>query len=230
MDRRTFLKALAALGVSLPMPLDLLAASDQELDSAWRQARDLWELFEVGEGGVLSFANYENLDRADAYCLPWGAQLSVEEIGDCPPLQWKVSALYLEDLEAREWDEGEDRVVDSRSPYEIAESDWPAWFRSLQGLRRDEVIAELNAWLRDEPDWGWEEDYLPDRATGQGAAFEYFSEAESEVRKALRIRVIEGDRPGSNYIAAELHMCVEEANAIAVENGWTILFVREGAA
>jgi hypothetical protein len=105
-----------------------------------------------------------------------------------------------------------------------------AWFRGLQGQRRNEVHAELDAWLRDEPDWNWEDDYLPDRATGQGAAFEYFNEAESEVRKALKIRVIEGDRPGSNYIAAELHMSVEEANAIAEENGWTIRFVRESAA
>jgi len=230
MDRRTFLKALAALGVSLPMPLDLIAVSDSELDAAWRQARDVWGLFEVGEGGVLSFANYENLDRADAYCLPWAAQLSVEEIEHCPPLQWKVSALYLEDLEAREWDEDEKRAGDSRSPCEIAETDWPVWFRGLQGQRRDEVHAELDAWLREEPDWGWEEDYLPDRATGQGAAFEYFSDADSEVRKALRIRVIEGDRPGSNYISAELHMPVEEANAIAEESGWTIRFIEKGTA
>ena len=190
----------------------------------------MWGLFEVGEGGVLSFANYENLDRADAYCLPWAAQLCVEEIEHCPPLQWKVSALCLEDLEAREWDEDEKRAADSRSPYEIAETDWPSWFRDLRGHRRDEVIAELDAWLRDEPDWGWEEDYLPDQATGQGAAFEYFNDADSEVRKALRIRVIEGDRPGSNYIAAELHLPAEKANAIAEENGWTIRFIEEGTA
>jgi hypothetical protein len=100
----------------------------------------------------------------------------------------------------------------------------------LWGQRRDEVIAELDAWLREEPDWGWEDDYLPDRATGQGAAFEYFNEAGFEVRKALKIRVIEGDRPGSNYIAAELHMPFEEANVIAEEKGWTIRFVEESPA
>jgi len=131
---------------------------------------------------------------------------------------------------AREWDEDGERVADSRSLDEIAEADWPAWFRGLQGQRRAEVDAELDTWLRDAPDWNWEDDYLPDRATGQGAAFEYFNDAGFEVRNALKIHVIEGDRPGSNYIAAELHMPIEEANAIAVENGWTILFVREGAA
>jgi hypothetical protein len=230
MDRRTFLKALAALGVSLPMPLDLIAASDPELDAAWRQARDVWGLFEVGEGGVLSFANYENLDRADAYCLPWAARLSVEEIEHCQPLQWKVSELYLEDLEALEWDERENRVADSRSPYEIAETDWPTWFRGLQGQRRNEVHAELDAWLRDEPDWNWEDDYLPDRATGQGAAFKYFEDTDCAVLKALKIRLIDGDRPGSNYIGAHLEIPFTEANGIAAKNGWTIRFVREGVA
>jgi len=230
MDRRTFLKTLVALGASLPLPLDLFAASDREIDVSWRQARDVWDLFEVGEGGVLSFANYENLDRADAYCLPRADQLSVEDIECCQPLQWKVSALHLEDLEAREWDEDDERAADSRSLAQIAETDWPAWFRGLQGQRRDEVLAELDAWRHDEPDWDWEEDYLPDRATGQGAAFEYFNDAEFAVLEALKIRVVEGDRPGSNYIAAELHMPIEEANAIAEENGWTIRFVREGAA
>jgi hypothetical protein len=230
MDRRTFLKALVALGVSLPLPLDLLAASDREIDVSWKQARDVWGLFEVGEGGVLSFANYENLDRAEAYCLSRADELSVEEIEYCQPLQWKVSELYLEDLEAREWDEDDERAADPRPLDEIAETDWPAWFRSLQGQRRDEVLAELDAWLRDEPDWVWEEDYLPDRATGQGAAFEYFNDAESAVRKALKIRVVEGDRPGSNYIAAELLIPVEEANAIADEHDWTIRFVEDGGA
>lgn len=135
---------------------------------------------------MMSFANYGNLDRADAYCLPWAAQLSVEEIDHCPPLQWKVSALCLEDLEALEWDEREKMVADSRSPYEIAETDWPAWFRGLRGQRRDEVYAELEAWLRDEPDWGWEDDHLPDAATGQGAAFESFEETGSAVLEARR--------------------------------------------
>ena len=97
MDRRTFLKALLALGVSLPTPLDLLAASEQEIDATWNEARDVWGLFEVGEGGVLSFTNYEKLDRADAYCLPWAAQLTVEEIEYCSSLQWKVSELYLQE-------------------------------------------------------------------------------------------------------------------------------------
>jgi hypothetical protein len=112
----------------------------------------------------------------------------------------------------------------------IAQTDWPDWFRSLQGQSRDEVYAELDAWLFDEPDWVWEEDYLPDSATGQGAAFEYFNEADFAMLEALKIAVIEGDRPGSNYIAAELHMPVDEANAVAEHNGWAIRFVEEGEA
>jgi hypothetical protein len=46
---------------------------------------------------------------------------------------------------------------------------------------------------------------------------------------ALGVVIIEGEHPGSSYFAAELRIPVEEANAIAEENGWTIRFVREGA-
>jgi hypothetical protein len=179
---------------------------------------------------VLSFANYENLARADAYFLPWAVRSAWRRSSTVQPLQWKVSELCLEDLEALEWDERENKVADSRSPYEIAETDWPAWFRGLRGQRRDEVIAELDAWLREEPDWGWEDDYLPDRATGQGAAFKYFEDTDCAVLKALKIRLIDGDRPGSNYIGAHLEIPFTEANGIAAKNGWTIRFVREGVA
>lgn len=45
------------------MPLNLFAASDPQLDILWRHARYVWNLLEVGEGGVLYFAIYENPDR-----------------------------------------------------------------------------------------------------------------------------------------------------------------------
>jgi hypothetical protein len=316
MDRRTFLKTLVALGASLPLPLDLVLASDREINESWKKARDILNLFEVQEGGVLSFANYENLARGDAYFLSGAAEISVEDIEYCPPLQWKVSDLCLEDLEGRDWEgiaqanwaewfrdlqgqrrdtvladlddwlneepdwdeeadhlpnqgtasaESKDRhraaayglpeaakltvgEISRCCPLQwrvselylqelegcdwesIAQTDWANWFQSLHGQSRDEVYAELDAWLCDEPDWAWEEDYLPDSATGQGAAFGYFNDANFSMLDALKIEVVEGDRPGSNYVAAELHMPVDEANAVAENNGWAIRFVEEGEA
>jgi hypothetical protein len=51
MNRRTFLKTLMALGASLPLPLDLLAATESEIDATWKQVRDVWGLFEVNDHG-----------------------------------------------------------------------------------------------------------------------------------------------------------------------------------
>lgn len=59
MDRRTFLRALAALGVSLPMPLDLVAATEAEIDTTWKQVRDVWGLFEVDDYGTVFYSNFE---------------------------------------------------------------------------------------------------------------------------------------------------------------------------
>ena len=229
MNRRTFLKTLVALGASLPLPLDLLATSDRELDAAWQQARGVWDLFEVGPFGVLSFANYENLSRRDAYYLPWAEQLGVEDIERCQPLQWKVCQIYLEELEVRELDEREEPIIYPSSLEQTAKTEWPDWFQGLQGKRRDEVHAELDEWLADEPDWSCEDDYLPHWATGQGAAFQYFEADELGVQEALNIRLIDGDYPGHNYIGAHLEMPIVEANGIAERNGWPIRFVEEGA-
>ena len=44
MDRRTLLKTLVALGASLPLPVDLLAATESQIDTTWKQVRSVWGL------------------------------------------------------------------------------------------------------------------------------------------------------------------------------------------
>ncbi|AKU11262.1 hypothetical protein AzCIB_1357 [Azoarcus sp. CIB] len=46
---------------------------------------------------------------------------------------------------------------------------------------------------------------------------------------ALRTVIIEGDCPGSSYLAAELHLPMHEANQIAAGRGWAMRFIDEGA-
>lgn len=38
MDRRSFLKALTSFGASIALPLDLVTASDAEIDCAFRRS------------------------------------------------------------------------------------------------------------------------------------------------------------------------------------------------
>ena len=70
MDRRTFLKTLASLGASIALPLDVVAATEPEIDAAWATASRAWGLFEVSDYGTLSLANFEApKTRAEAYWL-----------------------------------------------------------------------------------------------------------------------------------------------------------------
>lgn len=42
MDRRTFLRTLVSLGASIALPVDLAAATQPEIDAAWKSATRAW--------------------------------------------------------------------------------------------------------------------------------------------------------------------------------------------
>mgnify|MGYP000352546035 FL=1 len=50
---------------------------------------------------------------------------------------------------------------------------------------------------------------------GQAAARAYFEDLPCAILKALGVRIIDGDVPGSTYRAAELLKGIDEANEIA---------------
>jgi hypothetical protein len=230
MNRRTFLKTLVALGASLPLPLDLLAATEPEIDATWERIRDVWGLFEVDDYGTLSYANFEEpRTRFDAYGIDDASELDAWDIARNPNLaqeaQWHYQAL----LEERVGDEDNDLSAEEIA--ELAESGWEDWLENCIPEERTELDRALNECLADSPDWsGYEGELLYTGATAQGGAYQYFLQRDIEDLDALGVVIIEGEHPGSSYYAAELRIPVEEANAIAEENGWTIRFVREGAA
>jgi hypothetical protein len=91
------------------------------------------------------------------------------------------------------------------------------------------VVPVIEQWFTEPPEFGgYEEDYLPSRSTGQDCAFFYFEELEECDPDDLGVRVIDGDRPGSNYRAAELVVDFDEANARAERLGVSIRFLRAG--
>ena len=71
----------------------------------------------------------------------------------------------------------------------------------------------------------WEEFDYP--ASGQDYAFRFFNMQDFAVAEALGVKVIEGDRPGSNYYAAELNIPIEEANVRAVGRRIPVRFKRQ---
>ena len=226
MNRRTFLKTLVALGASLPLPLDLLAATEAEIDAQWERVRDVWGLFEVDDYGTLSYANFEEpRTRFEAYDIKDASELDAYDIARNPSLAFAAQSHYQDLLQERLGNDSDEDFA------QLAESDWEEWLERCSPAERRELDRVLNELLADSPDWsGYEGELLYGGATAQGGAYQYFLQVDPDDLDALGVVIIEGDHPGSSYFAAELHFPVEEANAIAEENGWTIRFVKEGAA
>lgn len=221
MDRRTFLKTLAALGAAIPLPAAVLAeASSSAVDAAWTETTKTWRLFEVSEYGTLSFANFEEpktrLDAYDLYC-PDG--IDVDFIQSCSALESHVENLYLEALDKA----GDDLAASA----DRLGKGWVVWFEHATPKTKSMVVAEVEQWLDEPPNWNWESDYLYRTGTGQGAAYRYFLSEDAGILDTLSIVVVEGEHPGSSYYAAELKIGVHEANAIARDGGLDLRFVRE---
>lgn len=229
MNRRTFLKTLVALGASLPLPFDLLAATEAEIDVTWKRVRDVWGLFEVNDYGTLSYANFEEPQtRFDAYGIADASELEAWQIARNPNLAQEAQCHYQALLEERL---GSDSDLSEKDIAELAEYGWENWLESCSIEERLELDRVLNERLAESPVWsGYEGELLYKDATAQGGAYQYFLQRDIEDLDALGVVIIEGEHPGSSYFAAELRIPVEEANEVAEETGWTIRFVREGAA
>ncbi len=229
MNRRTFLKTLVALGASLPLPLDLLAATEPEIDATWERIRDVWGLFEVDDYGTLSYANFEEpRTRREAYDIADAVELDIGDIENIPVLAGAAQEHYAGLLQERFTDSGDELFWEEIES--MAADDWPNWARFCSPVERVELDEVLNEVLGAEPDWQSEWEWFYRSGDAQGAAYDYFLQQENDVLEELGVVIVEGDHPGSSYLAAELEIPVEQANAIAAVNGWMIRFVREGAA
>ena len=201
--------------------------------------------FEVHDGGTLTVANFAKLTtRAEFYediADRWAD--SKQELFDamtvCQPLAWEVQSIYSEarieievmlcDVE-RDDAENAPRITElqTRLAYlpEEPEDGAARWLLSLSDREFEScVIPAIKKWFDEEPSWGDEEDYLPSGMTAQGAAFDYFRNMDDSILDLLGVAIVEGDRPGSTYYAAELEKDLAEANGVAVEHNLNIRFV-----
>jgi hypothetical protein len=202
--------------------------------------------FEVdGDSGTLSVANFAQLTtRSEFYediADSWddSPQELFDAMSECQPLAWEVESIYSEVR-----DEIESALDDAQSnasanqpritalkkrlanlPEEPEEgaADW------LLSLTTDEfesrVTSTIERWFDDEPNWGFEEDYLPSGWSAQGVALNYFRNMDEKLLDLLGVVIVEGDHPGSTYYAAELKTDIAEANALAIKHQLDIRFV-----
>ncbi len=204
--------------------------------------------FEVTEGGTLRMADYAEAEtRAEFYedvADRWegSPQDLSDAMDDCQPLAWAVHSIYSDfrdeivaDIGAAETDAKHNKrriaVLKERlkklpeEPEEGA-SDW------LLGLTTSEfeanVVPQIQEWFSEPPDWNFEDDYLPQTGTAQGAALEFFRSMDANSVDLLGVDIVEGEHPGSTYYAAELRGDIEAANTAAISCGLAVRFVRHG--
>lgn len=236
MNRRDYLKSLLAIGAGITLPFNLATASDAEVDAAWEQGIDL---FEVNGYGTISVANFaEPQTRAEAF------RISVDDLDDPvelinfaqgTSLEWRFAAAYAShygELQ-RVIETAESSAVRRRLKKHLAklpedpEEGWMDWLESEPKIAEPKLRVALEEYFNEPPDWGNEYDWIDDQASAQGAAYQYFMREDHDLLEQLGVVVIEGDHPGSSYFAAELRVPIEEANALAKKAGIPIRFKRE---
>ena len=202
-------------------------------------------VFEVSKGGTLCVSNYTEAEtRADFYdyvASLWSRSQKdlAYAMAECLPLAWAVHSIYSEfrdEIEA-ELQDAQDagggnkrELVDLEArlqampeePEEGAED----WVLSLSTKEFGERLApEIETWFAEPPDWNTEDDYLPESGTAQGAALEFFRDMPGDALDTLGVDIVEGDRPGSTYYAAELRGDMDRANRAAEAAGIPVRFV-----
>ncbi|MDR6859813.1 hypothetical protein [Variovorax guangxiensis] len=206
--------------------------------------------FEVSPEGTLRVARFaEATIRADFYddvVERWDASPAdlADAIQECQPLAWEVHSMYsdrrdqlraeLETARSRARpDEKEIAALESRlnaMPGEPEEGARNWLLRHVdEAYFNASMVERIRSWFAEPPRWGWEDDYLPEMATAQGAALAYFRDLDPASSELLGVDAIEGEHPGSSYYAAVLRGDIEKANAVARAAGLPVRFVRQKA-
>jgi hypothetical protein len=202
--------------------------------------------FEVCEGGTLRIAGFEDPEtRAQFYeHVPDQWEDSPADLAnamdDCQPLAWEVYSIYsdfrnglqaeIDDAEGEEEpDNKKIAALNARlaSMPEEPEKGAEDWLLEVDNdYFKTNIVERIKYWFSDPPSWqGWEDDYLPEMATGQGAALEFFLDLDQKSLNVLGVKVIEGLYPSSTCWAAELHSSITEANTAAEAAGLQVRFV-----
>ena len=201
--------------------------------------------FEVDSGGTLSMlGTYQPETRAEFYedvAGYWSGspQALADAMDECQPLAWAVHSVYSEfrDELSSDVQEAQKAGTDHkkrlaalqarlRTMPEEPEDGVEVWLLALTTREFEEWVSpEIEKWFESPPDWAFEDDYLPQSGTAQGAAMEFFQSMDVDQLETLGVEVVEGEHPGSTYYAAELRNDIDQANRAAQQAGIPVRFV-----
>lgn len=235
MERRAFLRALLAVGLSTPfgsLPPNAAAAA---VDDLWQQAISTPTEFAVDLHGTLWVPGIPEVEyRHQGFDLVVrdgmvGSQIT-SVVEECLPLAEHLNDLCMLELEHLAQDEEQPgrtvyrllkRLVSRAGDGEA----WRAWVGFLDGQERlPDLVASILGWLA-EPLTLADYEHVSPYVGPQGQAYQFFDTLPQSDLLALGVQLVEGDRPGSSYNAAELTLNVDEANARVAELGWPIRFI-----
>jgi hypothetical protein len=206
--------------------------------------------FEVTEGGTLRMANYvEAESRAEFYedvADRWegSPQDLSDAMDECQPLAWAVNSIYSDfrdeivaEIGAAETDAKQNKRLIAalkarlnKLPEEPEEGASGWLLRLTTSEFEANVVPQVQEWFSEPPDWNFEDDYLPQTGTAQGAALEFFRSMDANSVDSLGVYIVESEHPGSTYYAAELRGDIEAANTTAISCGLAVRFVRHSQA
>lgn len=205
----------------------------------------LLTVFEVRDGGTLCMADFHEAEtRAEFYDSVAGFWSDspkdlADAMSECQPLAWAVHSIYSDfrdelsaELErALRAGNGNKQLVDQlkarlQTLREEPEEGAVDWLLSLGPKDFEErVVPVIEAWFGEPPNWNFEDDYLPDSGTAQGAALEFFRDMTTDELEILGVDIVEGEHPGSTYYAAELRGDIDESNRAAEAADIPVRFV-----
>lgn len=235
MERRAFLRALLAVGTGAPLaslPPDAPAAV---VDQLWQQAITSPTEFAVDSYGTLWVQGVDDLEyRHQAFDIDVRDGMTSSQLAsaveECLPLVEHLNNECREALEslAEETDESgrtSYRSLRHRVSRAADGEAWRAWvdFHAAQ-RRAPELVKTIREWLT-EPLAVADYEHVSPYSGPQGEAYQFFDCLPHRDLKAIGVRIVEGDHPGSSYFAAELTLGVDEANTRVAELGWPIRFV-----
>ena len=91
---------------------------------------------------------------------------------------------------------------------------WRHWIEYTGETALEGFLQHVRDWLEEDIDWS-EIEYFDADWNGQAAALVYFDDVPALILRAVGIKIVDGDVPGSNYQAVVLRKGVERANEAA---------------
>jgi hypothetical protein len=206
MNRRDFLKSLAAIGSTLALSVDNIdAATQQSVDQVWSNLLVEPQVFYVLDSGLITTST---------------EGIAIDVSSRAALLNLKLPKTH-EDLISLEQQTGYIAgIIESMDVYD--DYRWQSWILDQRNL--NQALGEVSKWLLCAPNEIDIESAMVSETTGQGEAYLFFEDYPDSC-EVLDIDLVETDTMWSRYVAAELRSSVPDANDRAIKLGLPIRFV-----